>query len=63
MAKCIRKTVRKARSKRSPIFGWIVVLAFLLSLSSNEEGFVIDARKIVTWIVAFGILIALIFLG
>ena len=39
MAKCIRKTVRKARSKRSHLFGWLVVaLALLLSLSSGEEG-------------------------
>ena len=62
MAKCIRKTVRKKRSKRSHIFGWIVfVLALLLSFSSGNEGFVIDSRKIITWIAALAILIALIF--
>lgn len=62
MAKCIRKTVRKKRSKRSHIFGWIVfVLALLLSFSSGDEGFVIDSRKIITWIAALAILLALIF--
>ena len=62
MAKCIRNTVRKKRSKRSHIFGWIVfVLALLLSFSSGDEGFIIDSRKIITWIAALAILIALIF--
>lgn len=62
MAKCIRKTVRKAKSKRSHIFGWIVaVLGILLSLSSGEEGFIIDGRKIITWLVVF-VLVAALFL-
>jgi len=62
MAKCIRKTVRKKRSKRSHIFGWIVfVSALLLSFSSGDEGVVIDFRKIITWTAALAILIALIF--
>ena len=62
MAKCIRKTVRKAKSKRSHIFGWIVaVLGILLSLSSGEEGFVIDVGKIMTWLAVVVILGALIF--
>ena len=62
MAKCIRNTVRKAKSKRSHIFGWIVVvLALLLSFSSGDEGFVIDSRKIITWIAAATIIIAFIF--
>ena len=62
MAKCIRNTVRKKKSKRSHIFGWIVlVLALLLSFSSGDEGFVIDSRKVITWIAALAILIALIF--
>ncbi len=62
MAKCVTKTVRKKRSKRSHILGWIVfVLALLISFSAGDEGFVIDARKIITWIAALAILIALIF--
>lgn len=62
MAKCIRKTVRKAHSKRSHIFGWIIlVLALLLSFSSGDEGFVITSNKVITWIAALAILLALIF--
>ena len=52
MAKCIRKTARKAKSKKSHLFGWIVVaLAPFLSFVSGEEGFVIDGRKILTCMV------------
>jgi len=62
MAKCIRKTVRKARSKRSHLFGWLVVaLALLLSLSSGEEAFAITAKTVTTWIVAAVIVLALLF--
>lgn len=62
MAKCLRKTMRKKKSKRSHIFGWLVVLlAVLLTFSSGEEGFVIDLRKIITWIARISIVIALIF--
>lgn len=61
MAKCIRKTVRKSKSKRSHIFGWIVVaLALLLSFSDNEN-FIVDSRKIITWTAVLVIFIALIF--
>ncbi len=62
MAKCIRKTVRKARSKRSHIFGWVVFAsALLLSFYSGDEGFTITINKVVTWIVALAIPITLIF--
>ena len=38
MAKCLRKTIRKKKSKRSHIFGWlVVVLAVLLSFVSETE--------------------------
>ena len=48
MAKCIRKIARKAKSKRSHLFGWAVVaLALFLSFVSGEEEFVIDGKKIV----------------
>ena len=61
MAKCIRKTVRKARSKRSHILGWIVVaLALLLSFVSGDEGFTVTFNKIITWAVAIVIIIALV---
>lgn len=44
MAKCIRKTARAKRSKRSHLFGWIVIaLALLLSFTSGEEGFTVSS--------------------
>ena len=62
MAKCIRKTARKSKSRRSHIFGWIVVvLALFLSFSSGEEGFSITFNKVITWIAALAIIAALIF--
>jgi len=62
MAKCIRKTARIKRSKRSHILGWIViVLALLLSFSSGDEGFTITFKTILTWLAATVIFITLIF--
>ncbi|MBQ7001504.1 MAG: YcxB family protein [Oscillospiraceae bacterium] len=62
MARCIRKTVRRSKSKRSHIFGWLVVaLALLLSFSSSEEAFAITAKEITTWITALVIVLALLF--
>ena len=55
MAKALRKTVRKKRSRRSHIFGWIVMAFSLLLLMS--DGF----RSIATWIAVLIILIALLF--
>ena len=59
MAKALRKTVRKKRSRRSHIFGWIVIVFSLLLLLS--DGFVVDFRSVVTWIAVLAILIALLF--
>ena len=54
MAKCIRKVARKAKSKRSHLFGWIVVaLALFLSF--------VNGKKILTWMVAAIIVITLFF--
>ena len=62
MAKCIRKTARAKRSKRSHIFGWIVIaLALLLSFSSGDEGFTITFRAVITWIAAAVMLFVLLF--
>ena len=62
MAKCIRKTARAKHSKRSHVFGWIViVLALLLSFSSGDEGFVITFKTVITWIAAAVMLIVLLF--
>lgn len=62
MAKCIRKTARRKRSKRSHIFGWLVVaLALLLSWPLGENGFTVDLRKVVTWLVMAIMVAALLF--
>ena len=62
MAKVIRKTVRKKRSKRSHVFGFIVIIfALLLTLPLCNENFVLDFRTIITWIVTAILLFTLIF--
>ena len=62
MAKCIRKTARAKRSRRSHIFGWIVVaLALLLSFSTGNEDFAITFRRVLTGVVAAVILTVLMF--
>ena len=62
MAKCIRKTARAKRSKRSHLFGWIVIaLALLLSFTSGEEGFTVTFNMVLTWLVAAMILVTLVF--
>ncbi len=62
MAKCLRKTVRAKRSRRSHIFGWIVAaLALLLSFYSGDEGFTVTFNRIITWFATLVILIVLVF--
>ncbi len=57
MARALRKTLRKKRSRFSHIFGWvIIVLSILISLPT--EG--IEMRNVVTWIAAAFIFIVLI---
>lgn len=61
MARALRKTVRKKRSHRSHIFGWIVVISgILLSILSGDGNFAINGRSIFTWLAIAVILIALI---
>ena len=62
MAKALRKTIRKKRSRRSHIFGTIVIfLALFLTLPLGNEVYVITAKKVLTWLVAAIILLTLIF--
>ena len=62
MAKAIRKTARRKRSKRSHIFGVIVIiLALLLTLPLGDKAFVFDFRTIFTWFVAAILFFTLIF--
>ena len=61
MTKALRKTVRRKKSSRSHIFGWILVwLVVLLSLPRGEA-YVIDPQRIVTWLAAAAIVVALLF--
>lgn len=61
MTRALRKTIRRKRSKRSHILGWIlVVLVVLLSLPKGEP-YVIDAQRIITWLAAAAIVITLSF--
>ncbi|MBE6623711.1 MAG: YcxB family protein [Ruminococcaceae bacterium] len=62
MAKCIRKTSRKSKSKRSTILGWVVILFALFLCFYPEDGvFVINSNKVITFIVALIIFVVLIF--
>lgn len=62
MAKVLRKTARRKRSKRSHIFGVIVImLALLLTLPLGDKEFVLDFRTVITWLVAAILLFTLIF--
>ena len=60
MARALRKTVRKKHSRKSYIFGWIVVaLALFLAFRPGEDGFVWDLRVIVTVVAAIVMISAL----
>lgn len=62
MAKGIRKTAREKRSKRSHIFGCIVIaLALLLALLDMKDGIAFTANRMVTLLAALVIFIVLLF--
>jgi len=62
MAKVIRKTARKKRSRRSHIFGIIVIiLALFMTLPLGDKEFVLDLKTTVTWIVAAILFFTLLF--
>lgn len=62
MARGLRKTIRKKRSRRSHILGWILIaMDLLLTLPRNGEPLVIDGRTVVTWAAGLFVLIALLF--
>ena len=61
MTRALRKTVRRRRSRRSHVFGWIIVgLAALLSLPGRES-YSIDPQRIITWLAAAAIVITFLF--
>ena len=50
MAHGLRKTIRKKHSRRSHVFGWLVIgLVLLLTLPLDGETLVIEGRTIITW--------------
>lgn len=62
MARTLRKTLRKKRSRRSHIFGWAAfVIAVLLTLPLGERDFTIGLNTVITWAAALVILVALLF--
>lgn len=62
MAKAIRKTARQKRSRRSHVFGIIVIiLAILLTLPLGDKEFVLDFRTVITWLAAAILFFTLIF--
>ena len=59
MARALRKTIRKKRSRRSHIFGWVVAALGLLLLIL--KGFAFDFRTIGTSIAVLMVITALLF--
>lgn len=62
MAKAMRKTVRRKHSRRSHVFGWIVLaLGLLLSIVNFLDGDPIGFSAVITWAAMAVILGALLF--
>ena len=59
MARALRKTIRKKRSHRSHIFGWVVFALGVLLVLVN--GFALNFRTVITLAAAAVILFALLF--
>ena len=62
MAKALRKTVRKRKSRRAHIFGWIVVLlGTLLLLPPAGSSFSTSGKTLLTLAAVLAILLTFIF--
>ena len=56
MARALRKTIRKKRSRRSHILGWIIIAAALLiTLPLGGRPFTLDARTFLNWAAALAV--------
>lgn len=61
MVRALRKTIRRKRSRRTHVFGWIIMLlALLLTLPRNGAPFVLEGRMVLTWLVVLVLLVVLI---
>lgn len=61
MARTLRQTMRKRRSKRSRIWGAVVMLlAVLLLFLSNRDGFVLNMRTVVTVLVMISLVVVFV---
>lgn len=61
MAKALRKTVRKKRSRRSHILGWSMVVLLVILLLPGESGWVWEVRTVVNLVVLVALLAVLLF--
>jgi hypothetical protein len=62
MARGLRKTIRKKRSRRAHVFGWVVILfILLLTVPLDGEPLIMEGRTIITWGAGLMILVALLF--
>lgn len=62
MAHGLRKTIRKKRSRRSHVFGWLVIaLVLLLTIPLDGGPLVIEGRTILTWGAGLVVLLTLLF--
>ena len=62
MAKALRKTVRGKKSRKSHIYGIVVVIcAILLTLPLGDKEFVLNFKTIITWLASAILLFALVF--
>ena len=62
MARGLRKTIRKKRSRRSHIFGWFLIpLILLLTIPLDGAPLVVEGRTVITWAAGAVILVALLF--
>ncbi len=62
MARTLRNTLRKKHSRRSHLFGWIVmILALLLTLPIGDKVFAFDFKTIFTYAVILILFLVLIF--
>ncbi|MBQ8746272.1 MAG: YcxB family protein [Clostridia bacterium] len=62
MAKALRKTTRTAKSRRTRIFGvLVIVFALFLTLPKSGEPFNVDMKMILTWTVVLIMILAFVF--